>query len=469
MSSLDVFFSEYVEGSSNNKALEIYNGTTAPINLGAGNYVVQTYFNGNTTSIQTFVLTGTVAAGDVYVLALDNGTFQAILDQADQTTTSQFGWYNGNDAIVLRKGGVGGQILDSIGQIGFDPGTQWGTGLISTQDNTLRRNRNVTDGDPNPNDTFDPSLQWQGFTQNNVDNLGSHYAAPVLNNSGSPTLIAINEDISNASNTGTSLTSLISGLITDINNDPLGIAVTGADNTNGSWEYSLDDGNIWTPFAANLSDTNATVLNSISLQSRIRFIPNQDYFGMSPSITFRAWDTTDNPIGGTMGVNVSVNGSTSPFSSASETATITVNPVNDAPSFIKGVDRTVNRNAGPQTFAGWATAISPGPASDSNSDACGNSDSNSDSCGNSDSNSDACGNSDSNSDSNSCGNSDSNSDSNSCGNSDSNGNSNSCGGANSDSNCNSDGNCNSDSGGNSNSGGGGHGGTAPTDCWGNAD
>ena len=370
MPSLDVFFSEYVEGSGNNKALEIYNGTTAPINLSAGNYVVQTYFNGNTVTIQTFTLTGTVAVGDVYVFALNNGdpltntTLAAILAQADQTVTDQFGWYNGNDAIVLRKGGAGGQILDSIGQIGFDPGTQWGTGLISTADNTLRRNRNVTDGDRNPNDIFNLSLQWQGFAQNNVDNLGSHYAAPVLNNSGSPTLTAINEDISNASNTGTSLGSLISGLITDINKDPLGIAVTGADN-NGNWEYSLNGGSIWTPFGANLSDTNATVLGPISLQPRIRFVPNQDYFGTTPNLTFRGWDTTDNLASGTTGVNVSINGSTSPFSSDRETATITVNPVNDAPSFVKGSDRTLNRNAGPQTFAGWATAIFPGPANES--------------------------------------------------------------------------------------------------------
>ncbi|MEG4148808.1 lamin tail domain-containing protein [Microcoleus sp. Pol12B5] len=166
MSSLDVFFCEYVEGSGNNKALEIYNGTTAPINLLTGNYVVQTYFNGNSVPTQTFPLTGTVAVGDVYVFALNNGdpvtnsTLAAMLAQADQTDTNQFGWYNGNDAIVLRKGGTGGQVVDSIGQIGVNPGIEWRTGLISTADNTLRRTRDVTDGDPNPNDTFDPIVQW---------------------------------------------------------------------------------------------------------------------------------------------------------------------------------------------------------------------------------------------------------------------------------------------------------------------
>ncbi len=42
----DLFFSEYVEGSSNNKALEIYNGTGAPVDLGAADYSVQMFFNG---------------------------------------------------------------------------------------------------------------------------------------------------------------------------------------------------------------------------------------------------------------------------------------------------------------------------------------------------------------------------------------------------------------------------------------
>ncbi|MEG4148807.1 choice-of-anchor Y domain-containing protein, partial [Microcoleus sp. Pol12B5] len=102
-----------------------------------------------------------------------------------------------------------------------------------------------------------------------------------------------------------------------------------------------------------------------SAEPRIRFLPNQDYFGTSPSLTFRAWDTTDNIATGTTGVNVSVNGSTSPFSSESETATITVNPVNDAPSFVKGVDPIASHNAGQQTVPGWATGISPGPANES--------------------------------------------------------------------------------------------------------
>src|SRR5206468_7824280 len=48
--------------------------------------------------------------------------------------------------------------------------------------------------------------------------------------------------------------------------------------------------------------------------------------------------------------------------SAAQTFTITVTAVNDAPTFTKGADQTVLEDAGAQTAAGWATAISAGPA-----------------------------------------------------------------------------------------------------------
>jgi hypothetical protein len=167
----DLFFSEYVEGSSNNKALEIYNNTGAAVDLAAAGYVVQMYFNGNTTAGLTIPLTGTVANGDVFVLAQSSAS-SVILAQADQTNGS--GWFNGDDAVVLRKGGASGAVVDAIGQIGFDPGTEWGTGLTSTADNTLRRKTSITMGDTNPFDSFDPSLEWDGFATDTFDGLGSY-------------------------------------------------------------------------------------------------------------------------------------------------------------------------------------------------------------------------------------------------------------------------------------------------------
>lgn len=170
-----LFFSEYIEGSSNNKAIEIYNSTDAVIDLAAGNYVIQFYFNGSITPT-TFNLTGTIAPKDVFVFAQSNAT-ASILTQADQTSGA--GFFNGDDAIALRQGGANGIILDSIGQIGVDPGTEWGTGLTSTADNTLRRKSNITTGDTNLNDAFDPSVEWDGFATDTFDGLGSSTTTPV--------------------------------------------------------------------------------------------------------------------------------------------------------------------------------------------------------------------------------------------------------------------------------------------------
>jgi len=168
---MDLFFSEYVEGSSFNKALEIYNGTGAAIDLASGQYSVEMYYNGNTSPGLTIALAGSVADGDVFVLT-NQSAAAAILAVADQVTSAT-NWYNGDDAVVLRRGAT---LLDVIGQIGFDPGSQWGTGDTSTQDNTLRRMAGVCMGDANGSDSFDPALEWNGYPQDTFGGLGSHSA-----------------------------------------------------------------------------------------------------------------------------------------------------------------------------------------------------------------------------------------------------------------------------------------------------
>ncbi|HEX5583986.1 endonuclease, partial [Gaiella sp.] len=159
----------------------------APVDLAAGGYSVQMFFNGGSSAGLTIDLTGTVADGDVYVLAQSSAD-PAILAQADLTNGS--GWFNGDDAVVLRKGGT---VLDVIGQIGADPGSEWGSGLTSTADDTLRRKTTVTAGDPNGSDAFDPSVEWDGFASNTFDGLGSHTVAggnaPVV--STCPTMLAV--------------------------------------------------------------------------------------------------------------------------------------------------------------------------------------------------------------------------------------------------------------------------------------
>ena len=181
----ELFISEYIEGSSNNKAIEIYNGTGAAVNLGAGGYNIQMFFNGSASAGLTINLTGTVAAGDVYVIA-QSSSVAAILAQADQTNGS--GWFNGDDAVVLRKGTT---IIDSFGQAGFDPGTEWGSGLQSTADNTLRRKASICAGDLNSTDVFTPATEWDGFAQDTFGGLGAHTTtctsnAPVIATCGAP-------------------------------------------------------------------------------------------------------------------------------------------------------------------------------------------------------------------------------------------------------------------------------------------
>jgi uncharacterized protein len=166
--SADLFISEYIEGSSNNKAIEIYNGTGVPVNLTTGLYGISMYFNGSS-SATTFNLNGTIAPGDVFVFAHASAD-QAILAQADQTTSA--GIFNGNDAVSLRKGVA---HVDVIGQIGVNPGDAgWGTDPTNTTDNTLRRKPTIEAGDTNGTDAFDPAVEWDGFAVNTFDGLGTH-------------------------------------------------------------------------------------------------------------------------------------------------------------------------------------------------------------------------------------------------------------------------------------------------------
>jgi Ca2+-binding RTX toxin-like protein len=163
----ELFFSEYVEGSGSSKALEIYNGTGAPVTL-TGAYSIAIYSNGSPTASSTIPLTGTVANGDVFVLARSTAD-PAVLAAADQLTSNFL--YNGNDAVALVKAGV---PVDVIGQIGTDPGVEWGTGDAGTADDTLRRKAPVAAGDPNGADGFDPAVEWDGFPIDTFDGLGTH-------------------------------------------------------------------------------------------------------------------------------------------------------------------------------------------------------------------------------------------------------------------------------------------------------
>jgi P pilus assembly chaperone PapD len=162
----DLFFSEYIEGSSNNKAFEIYNGT--PYYVFLANYNVKLYTNGSPTPGSTYLMLGVLAPQGVFVIAnaSANATILAIAN-----VTSGVANYNGDDAIVLYHGT---EIIDSIGQVGVDPGAAWVSGDVTTLDRTLVRIPATYDGDIITNDAYDPSLYWNVFPIDTLDYLGSH-------------------------------------------------------------------------------------------------------------------------------------------------------------------------------------------------------------------------------------------------------------------------------------------------------
>ena len=203
-----IFISEYVEGWSNNKALEIYNPSNVAVDL--SEYFVARYSNGSAsaTVANAVQLTGSVPARGVYVAVLDKrdpaGTGQeapiwdSLEVRADgfyapvYTTSSSFYW-NGNDAIMLAKGvlpssstanvntATGFQIIDVFGKIGENPlnengGTStpdgaWtnafpynnGQGVLVTRDHSLIRKSTVLKGVTANPSFFDPLLQYDSI------------------------------------------------------------------------------------------------------------------------------------------------------------------------------------------------------------------------------------------------------------------------------------------------------------------
>lgn len=151
--------------------------------------------------------------------------------------------------------------------------------------------------------------------------------APVLSAVSGFQLDSINEN--DTGNPGTLVSDILgsvpAGAVSDSDGDSVGIAVTSVDDTNGTWEYSVDGGTSWTAFGA-VSQNSAVVLGAGS-QDRVRFVPDLDVAG-AESFTFRAWDGSDGNTSGATGVNASVIGGGTAFSVNTGTATVPIVSVN---------------------------------------------------------------------------------------------------------------------------------------------
>lgn len=163
--------SEYIEGSGQNKGIELYNGTGAAIDL--SEYRIDYYNNAGGNVTQTLALTGTLDNEDVYVIVTDQSA-QAMKDVADLILSyPSVVHFNGNDALVLVRV-ADGAVQDSFGDIDNDPGSYWGDATVKTQDQTLVRKASVCQGDTIPDDDFVPALEYDPHPIDTFTNLGSH-------------------------------------------------------------------------------------------------------------------------------------------------------------------------------------------------------------------------------------------------------------------------------------------------------
>ncbi len=180
-STTELFFSEYIEGSSNNKGFEIYNGTGQTVSL--DNYrIAQSSNGGGWAFYHTFPAGSTLANGDVWVIVA-NQISSTLYDTANADESLAYpsvSHHNGDDARALIKiNGNDTLWLDLIGDPNNDPGTAWAVAGVAnaTADHTLIRKATILS--PNFNwttsaGTDSTTSEWVIMASNYLSDLGTH-------------------------------------------------------------------------------------------------------------------------------------------------------------------------------------------------------------------------------------------------------------------------------------------------------
>ena len=172
----DLFISEYIEGSSNNKYIEIYNGTGVDVNL--NDYRLRLFSNGSSTADADNQLTGFLANNSTKVYKNSSATLTLPIGVTAENNSAVA--FNGDDAIALYKISSSSYV-DIFGRIGNDPGTAWtGTGGYTTLDKTLIRKPSILNGvTVSPTGTGASAFttlnsEWDMYNVDTVSNLGAH-------------------------------------------------------------------------------------------------------------------------------------------------------------------------------------------------------------------------------------------------------------------------------------------------------
>jgi hypothetical protein len=172
-----VVICKYIEGTANNKAIELYNGTGADIKFKDTPYYLQQYDNGSSTPTVTIPLTnGTFYTRTCWRITrtFDYTNYPPAKDLKASSffTASDALTFNGDDVIVLSKGSTPGiTIVDRVGQVGNATGSLWSR---MATDHTLVRNSTVTNGNTSPaTRAFDLS-EWTVLDCDDFTGLGTH-------------------------------------------------------------------------------------------------------------------------------------------------------------------------------------------------------------------------------------------------------------------------------------------------------
>ncbi len=194
----DLFFSEYVEGSANNKTLEIYNPTNNPVDLSL--YVIKRYSNGSPFPTEELVLSGTIQPKDAIVVTngqtdslwVQNGGYwslpisEELYNMGDLHCSGIYPtpmYFNGDDAMTLET--VTGGVIDIFGKIGEQPENGWNDIPPSytagsqfwtswTEDQTLIRKHDIKKGVTANPALFMVNTEWDSIPEDTFDSLGFH-------------------------------------------------------------------------------------------------------------------------------------------------------------------------------------------------------------------------------------------------------------------------------------------------------
>jgi hypothetical protein len=147
----------------------------------------------------------------------------------------------------------------------------------------------------------------------------------------------IAEDVTASANVGITVADIVADntIEDDDAGAQQGIAVVAVDNTNGQWEFQLEGTTTWTQIFQAITTETRAVLLSAAGQTRVRFVPNQHFHGTT-TLGFKAWDASDGRVEGTAADATSLS-EIDAFSATGRTMTLTVDPVNDAPSMAAAV------------------------------------------------------------------------------------------------------------------------------------